>query len=52
MAEVVQLFRERNIGFVLVRVSREFLGTVSERNCCHAVAEHGAAAASLPSPRS
>jgi CBS domain-containing protein len=48
MAEVVRLFRERNIGFVLVRRSpREFVGTVSERNCCHAVAEHGALAASM-----
>ena len=49
MAEVVTLFRTRNIGFVLVRRSpREFVGTVSERNCCHAVAEHGAKAASMP----
>jgi CBS domain-containing protein len=48
MAEVVRLFRETNIGFVLVRLSpRDFVGTVSERNCCHAVAEHGAAAASM-----
>jgi CBS domain-containing protein len=48
MAEVVRLFREKNIGFVLVRRLREFMGTVSERNCCHAVAEHGALAASMP----
>jgi CBS domain-containing protein len=49
MAEVVRLFREKNIGFVLVRRSpREFVGTVSERNCCHAVAEHGGLAASMP----
>ena len=49
MAEVVRLVRQRNIGFVLVRRSpRDFVGTVSERNCCYAVAEHGAAAASLP----
>jgi CBS domain-containing protein len=49
MAEVVGLFRTNNIGFVLVRSSpRDFVGTVSERNCCHAVAEHGAAAASMP----
>jgi CBS domain-containing protein len=49
MAEVVRLFREKNIGFVLVRRSpHEFVGTVSERNCCHAVAEHGAVAAAMP----
>ena len=49
MAEVVTLFRTRNIGFVLVRRSpREVVGTVSERNCCHAVAEHGAKAAAMP----
>ena len=49
MAEVVRMFRRKNIGFVLVRRSpRDFVGTVSERNCCHAVAEHGARAASMP----
>jgi CBS domain-containing protein len=49
LAEIARLFREKNIGFVLVRRSpREFLGTVSERNCCHAVAEHGARAATMP----
>jgi CBS domain-containing protein len=49
MAEAVRLFRERNIGFVLVRRSPgEIMGTLSERNCCHAVAEHGTLAASMP----
>jgi CBS domain-containing protein len=49
MAEVVRLFRKKNIGFVLVRHSpRDIVGTVSERNCCHAVAEHGTEAASMP----
>jgi CBS domain-containing protein len=48
VAEVVRLFKEKNIGFVIVRGSREVAGTVSERNCCHAVAEHGALAASMP----
>ena len=48
MAEVVSMFRRKNIGFVLVRRSpRDFVGTVSERNCCHAVAEHGARACSV-----
>ncbi|QRM29125.1 CBS domain-containing protein [Microvirga sp. VF16] len=42
MVEVLRLFRENNIGFVVVsRRSGEYLGTLSERDCCNAVAEHG-----------
>jgi CBS domain-containing protein len=45
MVEVLQLFRDNNIGFVVVcRPSGECLGTVSERDCCNAVAEYGAEA--------
>ncbi len=45
MVEVLRLFRENNIGFVVVsRSPGEYLGTLSERDCCNAVAEHGAAA--------
>lgn len=45
MTEVLQLFRDNNIGFVIVsRSPGEYLGTVSERDCCNAVAEHGAGA--------
>jgi CBS domain-containing protein len=49
MVEVLRLFRERNIGFVVVgRSPGECLGTVSERDCCNAVAEYGAEAAMMP----
>ena len=42
MVEVLRLFRDRNIGFVVVsRSTGEYLGTVSERDCCNAVADHG-----------
>jgi CBS domain-containing protein len=45
MVEVLRLFKENNIGFVVVsRSSGEYLGTLSERDCCNAVAEHGTAA--------
>ena len=45
MVEVVRLFRDNNIGFVVVsRSPGEYLGTLSERDCCNAVAEHGAEA--------
>lgn len=42
MVEVLRLFRDNNIGFVIVgRVPGECLGTVSERDCCNAIARHG-----------
>src|SRR5262245_27850285 len=42
IVEVLQLFRDNNIGFVVVSSSPgEYLGTVSERDCCNAVAEYG-----------
>ena len=42
MVEVLRLFRDNNIGFVVVsRSPGECLGTLSERDCCNAVAEHG-----------
>ncbi|AZO22461.1 MULTISPECIES: CBS domain-containing protein [unclassified Mesorhizobium] len=42
MVEVLRLFRENNIGFVVVsRFPGDCLGTLSERDCCNAVAEHG-----------
>ena len=42
MAEVLRLFRDKNIGFVVVsRSPGECLGTLSERDCCYAVAEYG-----------
>ncbi|MDL2410062.1 CBS domain-containing protein [Rhizobium calliandrae] len=42
MIEVLRLFRENNIGFVVVgRRPGECLGTLSERDCCNAVAEYG-----------
>jgi CBS domain-containing protein len=45
MVDVLRLFRANNIGFVVVcRGTGEYLGTLSERDCCNAVAEHGAAA--------
>jgi CBS domain-containing protein len=45
MLEVLRLFRDYNIGFVVVcRSPGEYLGTLSERDCCNAVAEYGAGA--------
>lgn len=45
MAEVLRLFKKNNIGFVVVsRSSGKYLGTLSERDCCNAVAEYGTAA--------
>lgn len=45
MVDVLRLFREKNIGFVVVSGSPgEYLGTLSERDCCNAVAEYGAQA--------
>ncbi len=42
MVEVLRLFRENNIGFVVVsRFPGDCVGTLSERDCCNAVAEHG-----------
>jgi CBS domain-containing protein len=42
MVEVLRLFRDNNIGFVVVsRSPGECLGTLSERDCCNAVAEYG-----------
>lgn len=48
MVEVLQLFRDNNIGFVLVRRwAGECLGALSERDCCNAVAEYGTAAPAM-----
>ena len=48
MVEVLQLFRDYNIGFVVVGRSRgEYLGTLSERDCCNAIAEYGAEAPTM-----
>jgi CBS domain-containing protein len=48
MVEVLQLFRDSNIGFVVVSPRPgEYLGMLSERDCCNAVAEHGAKAAMM-----
>lgn len=42
MVEVLRLFRDNNIGFVVVsRFPGQCLGTLSERDCCNAVAEYG-----------
>ena len=42
MVEVLQLFRDYNIGFVVVsRSPGQYLGSLSERDCCNAVAEYG-----------
>ena len=42
MVEVLRLFRENNIGCVVVsRFPGDCMGTLSERDCCNAVAEHG-----------
>lgn len=46
LVDALRLFREFNIGFVLVsRTPGEFLGSLSERDCCNAVAEYGSRAA-------
>ncbi|EPE96595.1 CBS domain-containing protein [Rhizobium grahamii] len=46
--EVLRLFRDNNIGFVVVSQSGgRHLGTLSERDCCNAVAEYGAEAAAM-----
>ena len=48
VVEVLRLFRDTNIGFVVVsRSPGECLGTVSERDCCNAIAEYGAEAAMM-----
>jgi CBS domain-containing protein len=48
MVEVLRLFRDSNIGFVVVsRRPGEYLGALSERDCCNAVAEHGTEAPML-----
>jgi len=45
MVEVLRLFRDNNIGFVVVsRSPGKYLGTLSERDCCNAVAEYGSEA--------
>ena len=42
MVEVLRLFRHNNVGFVVVsHRPGEYLGTLSERDCCNAVAEYG-----------
>ncbi|MCZ4094137.1 CBS domain-containing protein [Sinorhizobium psoraleae] len=42
MVEVLRLFRDNNIGFVIVSpLPGEYMGTLSERDCCNAVAEYG-----------
>jgi CBS domain-containing protein len=42
MVEVLRLFQDNNIGFVVVsRWPGECLGTLSERDCCNAVAKYG-----------
>ncbi|MBD9375353.1 CBS domain-containing protein [Rhizobium sp. ARZ01] len=46
MVDVLRLFRDTNIGFVVVSLSPgRCLGTLSERDCCNAMAEYGAEAA-------
>lgn len=48
IVEVLRLFRDNNIGFVVVSSSPgECLGTLSERDCCYAVAEYGIEAATM-----
>jgi CBS domain-containing protein len=48
MVEVLRLFRDNNIGFVVVSQSNdEYLGSLSERDCCNAVAEYGTEAAMM-----
>lgn len=49
MVDVLRLFRNNNIGFVLVsKKPGDYLGMVSERDCCNAVAEYGTEAAAMP----
>ena len=49
MVDVLRLFRDNNIGFVLVSHGPgDYLGMLSERDCCNAVAEYGAEAALMP----
>ncbi|MCW3783862.1 CBS domain-containing protein [Defluviimonas salinarum] len=46
LVDVLRLFAKRNIGFVLVgNTPGEYQGTLSERDCCNAMAERGADAA-------
>jgi CBS domain-containing protein len=48
MVEVLRLFRDNNIGFVVVSHGPgEYLGTLSERDCCNAVAQYGTEAAMM-----
>jgi CBS domain-containing protein len=48
MVEALRLFRDNNIGFVVVgRSPGECLGTLSERDCCYAVAEYGTEAPAM-----
>ena len=48
MVEVLRLFRDNNIGFVVVtRSNGKKLGSLSERDCCNAVAKYGAEAAMM-----
>jgi len=45
MVDILRMFRANNIGFVVVGSSDgKYLGTLSERDCCNAVAEYGAEA--------
>ncbi|QEL22185.1 CBS domain-containing protein [Bosea sp. F3-2] len=45
MVDVLRVFRDNNIGFVVVaRSPGEYLGALSERDCCNAVAEYGSEA--------
>lgn len=45
MVDVLRLFQDHNIGFVIVsRSPGEYLGTLSERDCCNAVAAYGSEA--------
>lgn len=45
MVDVLRLFHSKNIGFVVVAgAPGQYLGTLSERDCCNAVAKHGAEA--------
>ncbi|WVT75729.1 CBS domain-containing protein (plasmid) [Sinorhizobium chiapasense] len=49
MVEVLRLFRDNNIGFVVVsHAPGRYLGTLSERDCCNALAEYGPEAALMP----
>ncbi|KFC67239.1 CBS domain-containing putative signal-transduction protein [Bosea sp. LC85] len=45
MVEALRLFRDSNIGFVVVsRSPGDYQGTVSERDCCNAIADYGSEA--------